>query len=132
MIGKRLNELLAMRGQEALYGTTDAESLAELRQSAWSAIERLGGESLAELQQRAWSTIQRLVNRYHDGVIVVVSHYFVILTIICAVLNLPVSQMGRLRLNAGSISTVVFDEQVTRLVLFNDSCHLMAQSYRLP
>ena len=83
-----------------------------------------GGESLAEVQQRAWSTIQRLVSQHSDGVIVVVSHYFVILTIICAVLNLPLSQMGRLRLSPGSISTIVFDKQTSYLVLFNDNYHL--------
>ena len=89
-----------------------------------SIFKRHGGESLAEVQQRAWSTIQRLVNKHHDGVIVVVSHYFAILTIICTVLNLPLSQIGRLRLGPGSISTIVFDEQAMRLVLFNDNCHL--------
>ena len=83
-----------------------------------------GGESLAEVQQRAWSTIQRLINEHPDGVLVVVSHYFVILTIICSVLNLPLSQLGRLRLDPSSISTIVFDDQTTRLVLLNDRCHL--------
>ena len=124
MIGKRLDELLTMRNQEALYGTTNVESLVELRQSAWSAIQYLGGESLAELQERAWSTMQRLVKKHPDGVIVVVSHYFVILTIICSVLDLPVSQIGRLRVGESSISTIVFDEEITRLMLFNDGCHL--------
>ena len=89
-----------------------------------SAFKMPGGESLAEVQRRAWSTIQRLVSQHPDGVIVIVSHYFVILTIICSVLNLPLSQMSRLRLGAGSISTVVFDGQATRLVLLNDICHL--------
>ena len=83
-----------------------------------------GGESLAEVQRRVWSAIQRLVSQHPDGVVVVVSHYFAILTIICSVLNLPISQIGRLRLTPGSISTVTFDEQTTRLVLLNDNCHL--------
>jgi probable phosphoglycerate mutase len=83
-----------------------------------------GGESLSEVQQRAWRTIQRLVNQHPDGVLVVVSHYFIILTIICAVLNLPLSQIDRLSLSPGTISTIVFDGQTPRLVLFNDSCHL--------
>ena len=87
------------------------------------ALSRMpGGESLAEVQQRAWSTVQRLGNKHPDGVIVVVSHYFAILTIICAVLNLPLSQIGRLRLDVGGISTIVLDEQVTRLTLFNENC----------
>jgi len=103
-IGKRLDQLLTSQG-EAL-------------------LKMPGGESLAEVQQRVWSTIQRLIGRHSDGVIVVVSHYFVILTIICSVLNLPLSHIGRLRLGVGSISTITFDGEVPRLLLFNDSCHL--------
>lgn len=94
-------------------------------ESIWSKLRYIGGESLDELQQRAWGALQRIASRHSDGVVVVVSHYFVILTIICAVLNLPLSQIGRLRLGAGSISTVVFDELVPRLTLFGDSCYLI-------
>ena len=83
-----------------------------------------GGESLAELQQRVWGTIQRLVNKHDKGGLVIVSHYFAIMSIICAVLNLPLSQIGRLKLGAGSISIITFDERGTRLILFNDTCHL--------
>ena len=83
-----------------------------------------GGESLMELRQRAWSTIQRLVSQHPDGVIVVVSHFFAILTIICSALNLPLSQMTRLRLGHGSISTLTFNDRAPRLVQFNDTCHL--------
>ncbi len=47
----------------------------------WDSITRLyGGESLAEVQQRAWRTIQNLTDKHSDGVIVVVSHYFIILS----------------------------------------------------
>lgn len=83
-----------------------------------------GGERLAAVQQRAWSIIQRLADKHSDGAIVVVSHYFVILSIICSVLNMPPSEMGRLKLDVGSISTIVFSERGIRLALFNDSCHL--------
>ncbi len=93
-----------------------------------STFKMYGGETLAEVQQRVWSTVQRLVDRHRDGVLVVVSHYFTILTIICSVLNLPPSQIGRLRLGVGSISILTFDERVTRLTLFNDTCHLASTS----
>ncbi len=83
-----------------------------------------GGESLIEVQQRAWSAIQRLVNHHPEGVLAVVSHYFAILAIICSALNLPLSQMARLRVGTGSISILTFDEQAPRLVLLNDTCHL--------
>jgi len=83
-----------------------------------------GGESVAEVQQRVWGTIQRLVDKHREGVLVVVSHYFSVLTAICSVINLPLSQITRLRLNPGSVSIITFDEQTPRLILFNDTCHL--------
>ena len=107
-IGSYLNQLLARERRD--------ESVSKL----------YGGEMLTEVQQRAWSTIQRLVDKHRDGAIVVVSHYFVILSIICSVLGLPLSEMGRLKLEVGSISTIVFDERGAKLALFNDNCHLAA------
>jgi len=96
-----------------------------IRHSQGEELPRIpGGESLTEVQQRVWGTIQRLVSSHGDGVLVVVSHYFSILTAVCSVLNLPLSQIDRLRLNSASISILTFDEQVTRLTLFNDTCHL--------
>ena len=83
-----------------------------------------GGESVAEVQQRVWSTIQRLVDKHREGVLVVVSHYFSVLTAICSVLNLPLSEINRLRINPSSISVITFDGQTPRLTLFNDTCHL--------
>ena len=95
------------------------------RERGDEAISKLyGGELLAEVRQRAWSTIKRLVDKHGDGTIVVVSHYFVILSIICSVLDIPLSEMGRLKLDVGSISTIVLDERGARLALLNDNCHL--------
>ncbi|MFC2046997.1 histidine phosphatase family protein [Chloroflexota bacterium] len=101
-MGKRLDQLLTEESQNA------------------SPPRMPGGESLAELQQRAWAAIQCLVDKHREGVLVVVSHYFTILTIICSVLNLPVSQIGRFRLGTASISAIIFDEQNARLVLYNE------------
>jgi broad specificity phosphatase PhoE len=116
LVGKRLDELLIMRNQKEIQGG---------KEDLWTRVQHVGGESLAELQERAWNATKRIINRQPDGVVVVVvSHYFVILAIICAALNLPISQIGRLRLGVASISTIVFDGQTTRLTLFNDSCHL--------
>ena len=84
-----------------------------------------GGESLTEVQKRAWRTVQRLTRKHPDGALVLVSHYFVILTIICSVLKMPLSQIGRLRLGIGSISVINLDEQMARLELFNDTGSLI-------
>lgn len=84
-----------------------------------------GGESLAELQERSWGIIQHLRQKYADGDLVVVSHYFAILSIICSVLMLPLSHITRLRLDTGSISVINLDNQTARLELFNDTGYLM-------
>jgi broad specificity phosphatase PhoE len=118
MVGKRLDELLAMKGQN------EKQNGAE--ESSWVKLQNIGGESLEELQQRAWGVIEHIVKQHSDGVVVVVSHYFVIIAIICAVLGLPLSQIGRLRMGVASISTVVFDGELNYLSAFNDSCHLEA------
>jgi len=83
-----------------------------------------GGESLPEVQERAWSTIQRLAEKHTGEDIVVVSHYFIIQTTVCAVLGLPVSQITRLKLDLASITTITFGERGPRLSQYNDTCHL--------
>jgi len=105
-VGKHLSEFLVKHKQD--------EELPRLP----------GGESLTEVQQRVWGAIQRLVDRHNDGVLVIVGHYFSVLTAICSVLNLPLAQIDKLRLNSGSLSIITFDGQTPRLVLFNDTCHL--------
>jgi broad specificity phosphatase PhoE len=82
-----------------------------------------GGETAEDVQKRAWATIVDLAAQQPEGTLVVVSHYFVIMTIICRVLNLPVSQMVRLRLSTGTISAFTIDNDKLRLELFNDGCH---------
>ena len=81
-----------------------------------------GGESLADVQRRAWGTIQRLSQK-HPGGLVVVSHYFVILSVICSVLGLPLSQLDRFRMENGSISIINVDSQESWLELYNDTCY---------
>lgn len=82
-----------------------------------------GGESLADVQRRAWGAIQRLSQKHPDG-LVVVSHYFVILSVICSVLGLPLSQLGRFRMENGSISIINLDGQKAWLELYNDAGRL--------
>jgi broad specificity phosphatase PhoE len=104
-LGKRFSELLTIN-------TTDGEF-----------PKVPGGESLPEVQQRGWSTVQRLSEKHPDGAMVLVSHYFVILSIICSVLGLSLSQIYRLRLSIGSISIINLDGKEARLELFNDTCN---------
>ena len=58
-----------------------------------------------------------------DGAVVVVTHYFVIMSIVCAAIGLPLANIKRLRLTPGTISTISFEDHGCRLELFNDGCH---------
>ena len=80
-----------------------------------------GGESLADLQKRCWSFTKQVKQDYVKGNVVLVSHYFSILSVICAVLELPLANITRFRMSNASISVIVFDNDMTRLELFNDT-----------
>ena len=89
-------------------------------------FKQCGGESLEQLKDRAWGSIQRIAKTHTDGTVVVVSHYFTIAVILCTVLGLPPTQLGRFRLGETSVSNIMFDEKYGPfLALFNDRCHLL-------
>lgn len=93
--------------------------------SGQEAVQLPGSELLCDVQKRAWDTIQSIKNQHSEGTVVVVTHYFVIMAIVCQVLNLPLYQITRLRLSTGSISSITLDgDNSARLELFNDGCHI--------
>ncbi len=83
-----------------------------------------GGESLGGVQQRAWQGVERIMERHPNGAVMVVSHNFVILCIICKALGLDLSQFRRLRVSIASISILNFGKRGVSLMQFNDTCHL--------
>ncbi len=82
-----------------------------------------GGESMDDVQKRAWETITSLTAQYSNGTLVLVTHYFVIMAVVCRVLDLPLHRMARLRLTNGTISSFTIDDVSARLELFNDGFH---------
>lgn len=81
-------------------------------------------ECIDDVQKRAWDTINQIFRSHNEGTVVIVTHYFVILTVVCRVLNLPLNQLGHLRSTPGSLTIFTMDEKGdARLELFNDSCH---------
>ncbi|MEW6034747.1 MAG: histidine phosphatase family protein [Chloroflexota bacterium] len=83
-----------------------------------------GGEGLNELQLRAWASVEHILGSHHTGRVVVVSHYFTILSIVCRALGFPLATLRRLRVSPGSISVVGFTERGPILLSLNDTCHL--------
>ena len=78
-----------------------------------------GGESVAEVQERGWKAIEIMARDHYGQNILVVTHYFVILTAVCKVLDLPLAGVSRFWMANGSITTVNLDGSVPRLELFN-------------
>jgi len=81
------------------------------------------GESLAELQQRAWKAVERLLAQHKDGTVVVVSHYFVTLAIILKALNLPLDYFTKFKVDPGGVSIIEIQDYGPRLVVFNDTSY---------
>ena len=88
------------------------------------------GESLVELQQRAWKAVERLLEKHktnpghNEGTsVVVVSHYFVTLAIILKALNLPLDYFTKFRLDLGGVSILEIKNYESRLVTFNDTSY---------
>lgn len=82
-----------------------------------------GAESMEDLQKRAWDTITSLTAEHSNSTLVLVTHYFVIMAIVCRVLDLPLYRIARLKLANGTISSFTVDASSLRLDLFNDGSH---------
>jgi probable phosphoglycerate mutase len=87
-----------------------------------------GGETLAEVQERAWAAVERMQVGHPGGEVIAVTHNFVILTIACRVLNLPLSDFRRLRTALAGITTVQLPVEMSSgtptLISWNDTGHL--------
>ena len=84
-----------------------------------------GGETLREVQDRAWEAVGRICAAHPDGTVVAVTHNFVILTLICRALALPLAQFRRMRPALGSKSVIDVRQGAGSLVRFNDISHLL-------
>jgi broad specificity phosphatase PhoE len=85
-----------------------------------------GGESLREVQDRAWAAIEAMRARRPDGRIVAVTHNFVILTVVCRALGLPLGDFRRIRQALAAKTVLDIREDVGTLLQLNDNAHLLA------
>jgi broad specificity phosphatase PhoE len=72
------------------------------------------------------AVVERIVAGHPAGAVAIVSHNFVLLTVLCEVLGLPLHQFRRLRQGVASLAIVEIASGQQRLVCFNDRCHLEA------
>ncbi len=83
-----------------------------------------GGESLRQVQERGWAAVEAIRDRHPDETVAAVSHNFVILTLLCQVLGLPLARFRNLRHELAAVSVLELDASRNALVTMNDRCHL--------
>jgi broad specificity phosphatase PhoE len=99
-----------------------------------SSVRPPGGCTLQELQDQVWGAIEEIVERQRareadrkpdaGEVVIVVSHFFSIMTALCKVLGQSISECRRMRVDLASLCTLDFEPSRTVLVSMNDTCHL--------
>lgn len=84
-----------------------------------------GGESLEEVQIRALSTIDRITRVYPaQSTILLSSHNFVNLTILCHASQIPLDRFRKLKQGTGSFSVLYKDIECLRVQSINQQTHL--------
>lgn len=83
-----------------------------------------GGERLLDVQERAWQAVSELAARNADESIAVVTHNFVILSVLARALGIELSQFRRLRHAVAAVSVLDFSPKRVMTVRLNDTCHL--------
>jgi len=81
-----------------------------------------GGESLTELQRRAWGVIKRIIVK--PGTTLLAAHNFTIMTILCKIKAMDLSQIRQVHVDVASKTFVEFNKGKGTIVLFNDTVHL--------
>jgi broad specificity phosphatase PhoE len=77
-------------------------------------------ETIGDVQKRAWQAVTTMAAAYPEGSLVAVTHYFVIASLVCHVLNMRFHDLSRLHLSPGTLTIFTLDQDgATRLELFN-------------
>lgn len=86
-----------------------------------------GGETMRQVQDRAWSAVQTIRDRHPAETVVAVAHNFVILSLLCRTLGLPLAQFRHLRHDLAALSIVDLTPERQVLLALNDRCHLQTE-----
>lgn len=88
------------------------------------------GESLVQLQQRAWAAIEEIAASHgEDDTLVAVSHNFAIRTIVAKLIGMPLSNFHAMVLSLAAICTIEKVQWGWRLTGYNSTNHL-SDNYR--
>ena len=89
-----------------------------------STLSMPGGESLIELQERIWQAFQKLEFPHDNAHIVVFSHGFAILSLLCRVLEMELDSFRKLWIDPTGVSRLEFQRGSWGVRYVNDTGHL--------
>ena len=116
-------------------GEMDSMRLADVREKFPEFIERWlgpegsnermpGGERLVDVGARAGAALSAIVERHEGGRVCLVSHNFVILSLLTQLMGLELAGFRRLRHSVAAITRVEWRHGAPMVVSLNDTCHL--------
>ena len=105
-----------------------AEQYPDFRK-AWSenpaTLRMPGGENLEEVQDRALNTLNRILSPYPSGTaLLICSHNFVLLTILCHALEIPLDRFREIRKGTASFSIINRHADRYSVEVMNERSHL--------
>jgi broad specificity phosphatase PhoE len=91
-----------------------------------AAVQMPNGESLIQLQQRAWGALETIINHQENAL--VVAHNFTIAAILCRIRNISLSEFRSTCVGTASKTIVRFQNGEAIIVAHNDRSHLLEAS----
>lgn len=94
------------------------------------AVKLPGGESLKELQDRAWRAVERIYIKHQDQTVVAVSHNLTIITLLCRFKGIGLEEFRSFKLKAASKNVILFRNGHFDVNVLNDITHLTPELLR--
>ncbi len=120
--------------REVDYGEWEGRTYAEVAdqwpelyprwKAAPDAVAPPGGETFAQLAARILPAFTALAQRHAGEEIAIIAHKSVNRTLLCCLLELPVSRYTRIHQEPGAINRILVEPHRTVVTGVNDLCHL--------
>lgn len=118
-------DLGEFEGMEAQRWAVEYPDFCKAWQETPGSVTMPGGETLQEVQRRAIETLERITEPYPPGsTLLLCSHNFVNLTILCHVLKVPLDRFRELRQVTGALNVLSMQGQQLRAEVVNERSHL--------
>jgi broad specificity phosphatase PhoE len=119
---------------EGIEGPRWAEKHADFRK-AWrdnpASVTMPGGENLQQVQARSMAVLERITHSYPLGsTLLVCSHNFVILTILCRALEIPLDRFRELKQGTAALNVIYMQGERLQAEVVNDRSHLPREEER--